>query len=136
LFTFRCYWLTDRPVNLIYQKWLKLPVCLLGIGEAEYKGEDSQIVSVGNFDVTGIAIGFDSLRVALGRISVDCRSDKVKMTITHDSWDFAKFEIETDDGALILHTMNEYMAVEKIGVRLATFPDLIAALSFANRVAN
>ena len=48
---------------------------------------------------------------------------------TRDSWDFAKFEVETDEGLLILHTMNEYMAVEKDGKRLSTFPDLIATLS-------
>ena len=48
---------------------------------------------------------------------------------TRESWDFAKFEVETENGVLILHTMNEYMAVERDGKRLSTFPDLIATLS-------
>jgi DUF917 family protein len=48
---------------------------------------------------------------------------------TRDSWDFARFEVETEEGTLVLHTMNEYMAVERDGVRLATFPDLITTLS-------
>ena len=33
-----------------------------------------------------------------------------------------------DSGPLVLHTMNEYMAVEADGKRLATFPDVIATL--------
>ncbi len=48
---------------------------------------------------------------------------------TRESWDFAKFEVETENGLLVLHTMNEYMAVERDGKRLSTFPDLIATLS-------
>ena len=45
---------------------------------------------------------------------------------TRENWDFAEFEVETENGVLILHTMNEYMAVERDGKRLSTFPDLIA----------
>lgn len=48
---------------------------------------------------------------------------------TRDSWDFARFEIEDKGGILVLHTMNEYMAVERDGKRLSTFPDLITTLS-------
>lgn len=48
---------------------------------------------------------------------------------TRDSWDFARFEVQDENGPLILHTMNEYMAVDRNGERLATFPDLITTLS-------
>jgi DUF917 family protein len=48
---------------------------------------------------------------------------------TRDSFDFAHFQVESPDGALLLHTMNEYMAVDREGTRLATFPDLICTLS-------
>ncbi len=53
---------------------------------------------------------------------------------TRDSFDFARFRVETSDGGLLLHTMNEYMAVDKESpagnwTRLATFPDLICTLS-------
>jgi DUF917 family protein len=58
---------------------------------------------------------------------------------TRDSFDFARFRVETPDGPLLLHTMNEYMAVDRGPatpdsqadgpVRLATFPDLICTLS-------
>jgi len=48
---------------------------------------------------------------------------------TRDSFDFARFEVEDADGPLVLHTMNEYMAAERRGERLATFPDLICTLS-------
>src|SRR5438094_190349 len=44
---------------------------------------------------------------------------------TRDSFDFARFRVEDPDGTLLLHTMNEYMAVDRDGTRLATFPDLI-----------
>lgn len=58
---------------------------------------------------------------------------------TRDSFDFARFRVESPDGTLLLHTMNEYMAVDREPaapdsqadgpVRLATFPDLICTLS-------
>jgi DUF917 family protein len=48
---------------------------------------------------------------------------------TRDSWDFARFELETESGVLTLHTMNEYMAVDLDGKRISTFPDLITTLS-------
>jgi hypothetical protein len=48
---------------------------------------------------------------------------------TRDSFDFARFVVDDAGGALILHTMNEYMAVDRDGTRLATFPDLICTLS-------
>ena len=48
---------------------------------------------------------------------------------TRDSFDFARFVVEDVEGTLTLHTMNEYMAVDKGGARLATFPDLICTLS-------
>jgi uncharacterized protein len=48
---------------------------------------------------------------------------------TRDSWDFARFEVQDENGVLILHTMNEYMAVDRNGERLSTFPDLITTLS-------
>jgi DUF917 family protein len=48
---------------------------------------------------------------------------------TRDSFDFARFRVEDPDGPLILHTMNEYMAVDRAGERLATFPDVICTLS-------
>ena len=48
---------------------------------------------------------------------------------TRDSFDFARFVVDDAGGALTLHTMNEYMAVDRAGTRLATFPDLICTLS-------
>lgn len=48
---------------------------------------------------------------------------------TRDSFDFARFWVEDPAGRLVLHTMNEYMAVERGDERLATFPDLISTLS-------
>jgi DUF917 family protein len=48
---------------------------------------------------------------------------------TRDSFDFARFQVEDAAGTLVLHTMNEYMAVERGGERLSTFPDLICTLS-------
>ena len=48
---------------------------------------------------------------------------------TRDSFDFARFWVEDAAGRLVLHAMNEYMAVERGDERLATFPDLICTLS-------
>jgi DUF917 family protein len=48
---------------------------------------------------------------------------------TRDSFDFARFHVESPDGMLLVHAMNEYMAVDREGTRLATFPDLICTLS-------
>lgn len=48
---------------------------------------------------------------------------------TRDSFDFARFWVEDAAGRLVLHAMNEYMAVERGDERLTTFPDLICTLS-------
>ncbi len=48
---------------------------------------------------------------------------------TRDSFDFARFVVEDPGGPLTLHTMNEYMAVDRGGERLATYPDIICTLS-------
>ena len=48
---------------------------------------------------------------------------------TRDSFDFARFVVDDPAGPLTLHTMNEYMAVDRGAARLSTFPDLICTLS-------
>jgi DUF917 family protein len=48
---------------------------------------------------------------------------------TRDSFDFARFVVDDPAGPLTLHTMNEYMAVDRGDTRLSTFPDLICTLS-------
>jgi hypothetical protein len=63
-----------------------------------------------------------------GRI-VGCGPVRNAKVDTRNSFDFARFEVVDEAGVLILHTMNEYMAVELNGKRISTFPDLIATLS-------
>ena len=73
--------------------------------------------------VIAAAVGLTKGRI-LGRGPVrDARVD------TRDSFDFARFRVDDPAGELVMHTMNEYMAVDRDGVRLATFPDLICTLS-------
>ena len=52
------------------------------------------------------------------------------VTYTKEAFDIGTVTLGRDDNAVILHVMNEYMAVETAGgVRLATFPDVITTLS-------
>ncbi|MCV3736759.1 DUF917 domain-containing protein [Rhizobium sp. TRM96647] len=52
------------------------------------------------------------------------------VTYTKEAFDIGTVTLGRGDNAVILHVMNEYMAVETAGgVRLATFPDVITTLS-------
>lgn len=98
------------------------------------------------------AIGAISYAIKLGKAMLDAKDDGPEAVIqaavketngrivgrgpianaqvdTRDSWDFARFELKDKDGLLTLHTMNEYMAVDRDGERISTFPDLITTLS-------
>jgi uncharacterized protein len=69
-----------------------------------------------------------AVRATKGRILGRGRVSSARVD-TRDSFDFARFEVADEAGLLTLHTMNEYMAVDRGTTRLATFPDLICTLS-------
>jgi DUF917 family protein len=53
-----------------------------------------------------------------------------RVVYTPEAFDIGTLTIGEGEHAITLHVMNEYMAVEGAdGVRLATFPDIIATLS-------
>ncbi|MEO8882210.1 MAG: DUF917 domain-containing protein, partial [Devosia sp.] len=54
---------------------------------------------------------------------------KKDLVYTREAFDIGKFVIGEGDKAVTIHTMNEYMAIDDVGgIRLATFPDIIATL--------
>lgn len=51
------------------------------------------------------------------------------LVYTKEAFDVGRFVLNEGDGAITIHTMNEYMAVDDAGEnRLATFPDVITTL--------
>jgi DUF917 family protein len=61
--------------------------------------------------------------VAQGTVS------KKDLVYTREAFDIGKFVLGEGDGAITIHTMNEYMAIDDAGGnRLATFPDIISTL--------
>jgi len=52
---------------------------------------------------------------------------------TREAFDVGTLTIGSGAGACVLHLMNEYMAVECKGTRLATYPDVIATLDEAGQ---
>ncbi len=52
---------------------------------------------------------------------------------TDAAFDIGTIMIQCGQRDLVLHVMNEYMAVESMGERLATFPDVITTLDTAGR---
>ncbi len=88
------------------------------LGEAMLKAKDDgpeAVISAAVRETKGRILGVGPVKNA----AVD----------TRDSWDFARFQVQDEKGILTLHTMNEYMAVDRDGERLSTFPDLITTLS-------
>jgi DUF917 family protein len=62
------------------------------------------------------------------------RVTKKAVAYCSDAFDIGTIAIRTGSGDLLLHVMNEYMAVsDGEGVRLATFPDVIATLGVDGR---
>ena len=54
---------------------------------------------------------------------------KRDIVYTDQAFDVGTIELRTDKGTLVLHVMNEYMAVDTLeGERLATYPDVITTL--------
>jgi DUF917 family protein len=57
---------------------------------------------------------------------------KKDLVYTKEAFDIGKIVLGEGDGAITIHTMNEYMAIDDAGGnRLATFPDIIATLDAA-----
>jgi DUF917 family protein len=55
------------------------------------------------------------------------------VTYTDDAFDIGTIAVRCNDREVVLHVMNEYMAVEAGNARLATFPDVITTLDAEGR---
>ena len=51
------------------------------------------------------------------------------LTYTKEAFDCGRIEIATPGGRIVAHVLNEYMALERDGERVATYPDVITTLT-------
>ncbi|MGX9417766.1 DUF917 domain-containing protein [Vibrio sp. WJH972] len=91
----------------------------LGLGQTvaanEGKGTSALLDAICNYTEGNI--------LATGVVS------KRDIVYTGQAFDVGTIQLKTDKGTLVLHVMNEYMAVETLdGERLATYPDVITTL--------
>ncbi|NSY18732.1 DUF917 family protein [Neorhizobium sp. AL 9.2.2] len=78
----------------------------------------------------GSAIIDAIVRTTGGTILVEAEVTAKSVVYTKEAFDVGTITLGSGDGAITLHVMNEYMAVDDAGGnRLATFPDIIATLS-------
>jgi len=57
-----------------------------------------------------------------------------QVVYTAEAFDVGTIVIDSDDGLVTLHVMNEYMAIDNArGERLSTYPDVIATLDAEGR---
>lgn len=70
------------------------------------------------------------LRETRGTIMIEGEITAKDVVYTNEAFDVGRVTVGRGDGAMTLHVMNEYMAVDDAGGnRLATFPDIITTLS-------
>ena len=72
------------------------------------------------------------VRTTGGNILARGTVTKKELVYTREAFDIGRFVVGEGDGAMTLHVMNEYMAIDDAGgTRLATFPDVITTLDAA-----
>jgi hypothetical protein len=64
-----------------------------------------------------------------GHILAEGKISKKAVVYTNEAFDIGTIVVGNGDKAVTMHVMNEYMAVEADGKRLATFPSVITTLS-------
>ncbi|HMK85474.1 MAG TPA: DUF917 family protein [Steroidobacteraceae bacterium] len=52
-----------------------------------------------------------------------------QLAYTKEAFDCGRIEVRTSNGRIVAHVLNEYMALERDGARIATYPDVITTLT-------
>jgi len=109
------------------------------VGKHAALGGISRALALGeailNAEPSGGSAVMDAICAATdGRIAVQGRVAAKQVVYTAEAFDVGTIVIDSDDGLVTLHVMNEYMAIDNArGERLSTYPDVIATLDAEGR---
>ena len=111
--------------NAIPVKWVAERAVLGGI---------SQALKVGRAIVAAESRGGDSVVAAIceatgGNILAKGTVLRTGLEYTKEAFDCGRIEFGAPGGNIVAHVLNEYMALERDGERIATYPDIITTLT-------
>jgi DUF917 family protein len=97
-------------------------------------GGISQALNVGRAIVRAESQGGDAVIAAIcnatgGTIIASGTVTRTGLAYTSEAFDCGRIEIATAGGRIVAHVLNEYMALERDGERVATYPDVITTLT-------
>ncbi|AMM86215.1 DUF917 family protein [Martelella sp. AD-3] len=112
--------------NPLRASYVKVNAALGGISMALALGE--AIIAA---EAKGGSAVIDAIvKTTNGAILTEGKVTKKAVVYTNEAFDVGTVTVGSGDRAMVLHVMNEYMAVEDAGGnRIATFPDVITTLS-------
>jgi hypothetical protein len=111
--------------NAIPVKWVAERAVLGGI---------SQALKVGRAIVAAEARGGDAVIAAIceatgGTLLAKGTVVRTGLEYTKEAFDCGRIEFAAAGGNIVAHVLNEYMALERDGERIATYPDVITTLT-------
>jgi DUF917 family protein len=110
------------------------PIPVRWVAERAVLGGISQALSVGRAIVRAEPHGGDAVIAAIceatrGDIIASGSVTRTGLAYTKEAFDCGQIEIATARGRIVAHVLNEYMALECDGERIATYPDVITTLT-------
>jgi len=104
------------------------------VAERAVLGGISQALEVGRAIVAAEPRGGDAVLAAIcqttgGAIIASGTVTSNGLAYTKEAFDCGRIDIATPSGTITAHVLNEYMALERDGERIASFPDVITTLS-------
>jgi uncharacterized protein len=110
------------------------PIPVRMVAERAVLGGISQALAVGRAIVEAEPRGGDAVIAAIcaatgGDIIASGTVAGSTLAYTKEAFDCGRIEIAAPGGVIVAHVLNEYMALERDGERIATYPDIITTLS-------
>jgi len=110
------------------------PIPVRLVAERAVLGGISQAIQVGRAIVNAEPNGGDAVIEAIcaatgGYIFASGSVSGTTLAYTKDAFDCGRIDISAPGGRILAHVLNEYMALERDGQRLATYPDVITTLT-------
>ena len=110
------------------------PIPARMVAERAVLGGISQALAVGRAIVRAEPRGGEAVIAAIceatgGDIIASGTVAGTGLVYTKEAFDCGRIEIATRDGLIVAHVLNEYMALERDGERIATYPDVITTLN-------
>jgi DUF917 family protein len=110
------------------------PIPARVVAERAVLGGISQAIAVGRAIAGAEPHGGDAVIAAIcaatgGTIIASGTVTRTGLAYTKEAFDCGRIEIAAPGGRIVAHVLNEYMALERDGERIATYPDVITTLT-------